>query len=138
MSRTAKILLPFDEPRVFRLGIGELEELQERTDAGPEELYARLGTGRWRVADIQQTLRLGLIGAGETVGRAAILIERNAGPGQLIEWKEHARSILLAAIAGIEDEPVVDDVDGEAPSGEPEGEATGSPDQSSGTEASIS
>lgn len=138
MSRTAKIDLPFDQVRAFRLGIGELEELQERTDAGPEELYARLGSGRWRVADIQQTLRLGLIGAGETVGRAAILIERNAGPAQLLEWKEHARSILLAAIAGIEDEPVPADGGGEAPSGEAEGEATGSPAQKSGSAASTS
>lgn len=104
MSRTAKVRLVFDEPRDFRLGISQLEELQERTDAGPEELYQRLGGGQWRVADIQHTLRLGLIGAGETVGGAALLVERNAGPGNLLEWKQHCRAILSAAMIGAPDE----------------------------------
>lgn len=128
MSRTAKVRLVFDEPRDFRLGIGQLEELQERCDAGPEELFSRLGGSRWRVADIQQTLRLGLIGAGEAVAKAALLVERNAGPGQLLEWKEHCRAILFAAMAGAPDE------DESASSGELEGEMTGSPDQSSGSD----
>lgn len=128
MSRTAKVRLVFDEARDFRLGIGQLEELQERCDAGPEELFSRLGGSRWRVADIQQTLRLGLIGAGEKIGVAALLVERNASEGQLLEWKEHCRSILLAAMIGAPDEETED-----APPGELEGEMTGSPDQSSGS-----
>ncbi|HYC66642.1 gene transfer agent family protein [Brevundimonas sp.] len=104
MSRTAKVRLVFDEPRDFRLGIAQLEELQERTDAGPEEIFNRLGSPRWRVADVQQTLRLGLIGAGEQVGVAALLVERNASEGQLIQWRDHCRAILFAAMAGAPDE----------------------------------
>lgn len=134
MSRTAKIQLVFDEAREFRLGIGQLEELQERTDAGPEELFSRLGGSTWRVADIQQTLRLGLIGAGEKVGVAALLVERNAGPGNLIEWKDHCRAILYAAMAGAPDE---DDAPGDPP-GETEGETTGSPAENSGSDDSTS
>lgn len=130
MSRSAKIRLVFDEPRDFRLGIGQLEELQERTDAGPEELFSRLGGQRWRVADIQQTLRLGLIGAGEKVATAALLVERNASEGQLLEWKEPCRAILLAAMIGAEDE--------DESSGEIVGEKTDSPDQKSGSDASTS
>lgn len=133
MSRSATIHLPFDEERPFRLGIGQLEELQERTDAGPEELYARLGAGRWRVADVQQTLRLGLIGAGLAAVDAKVLVDRYAGPGQLIEWKDHCRAILYAAMAGAPDE------DGESPSGELRGEATTtvSPAASSASDAST-
>lgn len=131
MSRSGRVSLVFDEPRDFRLGLGQLEELQERTDAGPEELYNRIGLGRWRVADIQQTLRLGLIGAGTAVATAAVLIERNAGPGQLLQWKDHARAILFAAMAGAPDEAGDDDA------GEPKGETTGSPVESSGSGDSI-
>jgi len=131
MSRSARVTLPFDQPRDFRLGIGQLEELQERCDAGPEELYTRIGIGRWRIADIQQTLRLGLIGAGAKASEAAVLIERYAGPGHLLEWKDHARAILFAAMAGHEDEEA-------PPSGEAEGETTGSPDPSSGSDDTTS
>ncbi len=134
MSRSAKITLLFDQPRDFRLGIGQLEELQERCDAGPEEIFDRLKTNRWRTQDVQQTLRLGLIGAGETVGVAALLIERNAGPGQLIEWKDHCRGILYAAMAGAPDE----DDDEDDTSGEAQGETTRSPDENSGSEPSTS
>ena len=134
MSRTAKIQLVFDEAREFRLGIGQLEELQERCDAGPEEIFNRLNTARWRLADIQQTLRLGLIGAGETVSKAALLVERNAGPGALIEWKDHCRAILFAAMAGAPDEDAVAEDD---PSGEMKGEATGSPAPNSGSDATT-
>lgn len=116
MSRSAKVELPFDEARQFRLGIGELEELQERTDAGPEELFNRIGSGRWRLADIQQTLRLGLIGAGMAAIEAKVLVDRYAGPGNLIEWKDTCRAILYAALAGAPDE------DGTPPSGEATGE----------------
>ena len=131
MSRSAKVRLVFDEARDFRLGIGQLEELQERTDAGPEELFNRLRTDRWRTADIQQTLRLGLIGAGESVTRAAVLVERNASVGNLIEWKDHCRAILYAAMAGAPDEE-----DGDPDAGEMTG-ATGSPDQNSGSDVSM-
>lgn len=133
MSRQAKIQLVFDEAREFRLGIGQLEELQERCDAGPEEIFNRLNTARWRLADIQQTLRLGLIGAGATVSQAAVLVERNAGPGNLIEWKDHCRAILFAAMAGAPDEEV--DEGGEP--GELKGETTASPAPNSGSVATT-
>lgn len=131
MSRTAKVQLVFDEAREFRLGIGQLEELQERCDAGPEEIFNRLNTARWRLADIQQTLRLGLIGAGATVSQAALLVERNAGPGNLIEWKDHCRAILFAAMAGAPDEDEIRGEDGEP--GEQKGETPTSPAPSSGS-----
>ena len=130
MSRSARVTLPFDEPRDFRLGIGELEELQERTDAGPEELLARIDLGRWRVSDIRHTLRLGLIGAGMQATEAAVLIDRRAGPGNLIEWKPLVRAIIQAALIGAPDED-------DASSGETTGETTGSPIENSGSDAST-
>lgn len=130
MSRDAKVTLPFDEAREFRLGIGELEELQERCDAGPEELFNRLASDRWRVADIQQTLRLGLIGAGLKPIKAAVLVERYAGPAYLLDYRSHARAILFAAMAGAPDED-------ETSSGEAAGETTSSPEANSASEGST-
>lgn len=62
---TASILtLPFaDGTYPFRIGAGEMRELQRICDAGPLELYRRLLSGNWRVDDVTQTIRLGLIGA---------------------------------------------------------------------------
>lgn len=131
MSRSAKVSLPLDEPRDCRLGIDQLEELQERTDAGPEELILRIDAGRWRVGDLRHTLRLGLIGGGLPATAAAVWIDRYAGPGRLLEWKSHARAILQAALIGAPDED-------EPPQGEPEGETTDSPAEKSGSDASTS
>lgn len=131
MSRSAKVELPFDQPREFRLGIGQLEELQERCDAGPEELFHRLQGHRWRVADIQQTLRLGLIGAGMPATEAAVLISRYASEGQLLEWKDHARAILYASMAGAPDED-------DAPEKPKRRRKTRSPAASSGSDDSTS
>lgn len=131
MSRSAKVTLPLDEPRECRLGIGQLEELQERTDAGPEELIVRIDAGRWRVGDLRHTLRLGLIGGGLSATEAAVWIDRYAGPGRLLEWKAPARAILQAALIGAPDEDV-------PPEGEAVGEKTGSPDEKSGSDAFTS
>lgn len=62
---TAAVLtLPFaDGTYPFRIGAGEMRELQRICDAGPLELYRRLLSGEWRVDDVTQTIRLGLIGA---------------------------------------------------------------------------
>lgn len=105
MSRSAKVSLLFgDGKHDFALKIGQLEELQEKTDAGPEELYDRIGAGRWRVADIRETLRLGLIGAGMAPIEALVLVDRYADAGALAQWKTVAQSILAAALLGAPDE----------------------------------
>ena len=107
MSRSARYTGVFgDGKHEFALNIGELEELQERCDAGPEEIMARLFAGTWRVADLRETLRLGLKGAGMEPARALVLIERYAGPGQLMGLKTLATNILGAALVGAPDEDV--------------------------------
>lgn len=112
MSRSARYTAAFgDGPHEFCLNIGELEELQEKCDAGPEEIMARVIAGTWRLADIRETLRLGLKGAGMAPDRALVLVERYAGPGQLAALKPLVVSILGAALVGAPDE--------DAPAGEP-------------------
>ena len=48
----------------FRLAIGQARELEEKTGQGCHRLLERMASGDWRVADIRETIRLGLIGGG--------------------------------------------------------------------------
>ncbi len=124
MSRNAQVTAPFgDGVKIFRLGIGQLEELQEACDAGPEELFYRILGGTWRVKDIREPIRIGLIGGGTEPMKALSLVERYAGEGQLGGLKELVTCILGAGINGAPDED-------KPPAGEPTGETTPSPEES--------
>ncbi len=48
--------------------------LQEECKAGPFEVYSRLLTGRWKLAEISNTIRLGLIGGGMSPADALTFI----------------------------------------------------------------
>lgn len=109
MSRAARCVGAFGPGKqIFQLNIGELEELQELADAGPEEIFHRISEGRWRLADIRETIRLGLQGGGMEPTKALIMRERYAGPGHLAALKPLATNILAAALVGApdEDEPL--------------------------------
>jgi hypothetical protein len=119
MSRSGKIELDWADGRhVFRLAIGQLEELQEKAGAGPLEVMRRLISGTWRVADVREPIRLGLIGAGMTPAEAVKLVNRYAGDGALLQAVEPAMAILGAALQAPKDEPV-----GKAAAAEPEATA---------------
>lgn len=108
MSRSADITLFFgDGEHKFRLAIAELRELQEKTDAGPPLVLSRLFQGQWRVEDVRETLRLGLIGGGMKPADAHALVVRYCD--ERPAWGDNARIAaiaLAAAISGAEDEPV--------------------------------
>lgn len=130
MTRSAKIQGVFgDGIHDFRLRIGELEELQEKCDAGPEEIFTRLLSTSWRVADIRETLRLGLIGGGMAPTPALVMISRYASEGSLTEWRPLAANIIAASINGAPDE--------DKPPGEQMGEKANSPAKKSGSPAST-
>lgn len=95
----------------FALPLGQLRALQTACDAGPEEVFNRLRTGRWRVADITETLRLGLIGAGMDSAAAQKLVAPLLDLHPLIDFKLTAITVLAAALLGVSGDPV----------GEPEG-----------------
>lgn len=64
----------------FRLPIGQLRELQDKCGAGPQEIYSRLMDGTWRVDDLRETIRLGLIGGGVDPVRALALVRNYVDP----------------------------------------------------------
>lgn len=92
----------------FRLGWGQLVELQELTNAGPHFVLNRLHSGEWRVEDIAEVIRLGLLGADETMkpSVASTLVKRYVKERPLMENHTLAVVILTAALVGAGEEPV--------------------------------
>ena len=105
MSRDGSITLPFaDGDKVFRLAWGELIKLQEATDAGPFVVYNRLMTGTWRLGDISNTIRLGLIGGGMEVPKALQFVQSYVESRPPLESLPLAQGILGTALQGAPDE----------------------------------
>lgn len=101
------------EPRViawaggehaFALDLGLLRALQDRCDAGPEQVFLRLGDFSWRVDDVTETIRLGLMGGGMSRDDAARLMDRVTATVPLMRLKLVALSVLAHALAGPEDD----------------------------------
>lgn len=90
----------------FALHIGQLRALQDNTQAGPEQLLRRMASGDWRIDDLVETIRLGLIGGGLPSGEAGPLVMRLFQQHPIIEFKSTAYQILGAALVGVEDDPV--------------------------------
>lgn len=104
MSRDGKITFDFgDNTYAFRLGIAEIEELQEKTDCGPYFLFQRLNAGTWRLADMRETIRLGLIGGGMKPTDALNVVRRYVDGRPLLESLAPARAVLMAALSGAPD-----------------------------------
>lgn len=94
-----------DGEHTFRLALGQLRELQEKTSAGPLELLRRLHAGTWRVDDARETIRLGLIGAGMKPTDAIKLVLRYVDERPASESVPPAQAILMAAIFPEEEPP---------------------------------
>lgn len=109
MSREGKVTLDWaDGTYVFRLGIGELMQLQEATDCGPGWVLARMmqptaENKGWRVQDITQVIRLGLIGGGLEPAKALRLVREYVEPRPPMENLLIAQAILTASLIGLED-----------------------------------
>lgn len=87
----------------FALRLGELRALQKACDAGPEEILTRLLRGTWRVDDVVETLRLGLIGAGIARDEAARLVNLQCDQGLPVALRITAVSVLGNALVSPED-----------------------------------
>ena len=111
-ARNAEVETEFGDGRyTFRLGLGELEELQEKCDAGPGFILGRLMSPRmeWKLEDVRHTIRLGLIGGGMKSTEAFKLVERYID--ERPAWAENAKlaqAILALAIFGLAEEEAED------------------------------
>lgn len=107
-SRSAKLEDEFvgEGFHTLCLRIDELIQLQEKLGVGPNIVAQRLLRGEWLVEDIQQTIRLGLIGGGMSQREAFDLVNRCVKEGYLIDYTALAGRLIMAALSGIEDEPL--------------------------------
>ena len=105
MARDASIELDWaDGTYVFRLAWGELEKLQEACDAGPYVILSRLTDGTWRIGDVSNTIRLGLIGGGLTPVEALHKVREYVEKRPPVENLMTARAILSAGLVGAPEE----------------------------------
>ena len=93
-----------DGDYAFRLAWGQLIELQEKCDAGPFVILGRLLEGAWKVEDISNVIRLGLIGGGMEPIKALKLVRNYVEDRPPTENLLFAQAILSAAIMGAPDE----------------------------------
>lgn len=131
-SRDASVTLAWaDGDYTFRLAWGQLIELQEKCDAGPYIVLQRLSMGGWRVQDIGNVIRLGLIGGGLAPEKALKLTRDYVESRPPMENLMMARGILGVALQGAPEEPP-GEAQGEAATG-----STTSPTESSASPAST-
>lgn len=130
MSGSAEVTKFFGEADFrFALTIGVAQQLEEVRGeslrrqgfdpghAGLMAIQGRLSAGMFLIADIKQTLRLGLVGAGMDPEDAARLVDRHVISGYLVKAAMIAGDVLDAALSG-----AVDDAPGSDRPGEVEGQ----------------
>lgn len=118
MSRDASLTLEWGDGRhTFRLALGQLRELQENVNKsrarlgasllGPVTLYKLLASGDAWPDEINEIVRLGLIGGGKTPIEAFRLVELYGFPARpLTESALHATAILAEALFGTNEETI--------------------------------
>lgn len=101
-SRTAHYGPFAGEQRKFQLRLGEIGELERRCSAGIGEIMVRLGTHRFYLNDVRETVRLGLIGGGASEPESTRLVLRYVDPEPIAEHIQLAASILSACVSGVD------------------------------------
>ncbi|MGP4670645.1 gene transfer agent family protein [Agrobacterium salinitolerans] len=95
-----------DGTHSFRLAWGQLAELQEKCDAGPYVVLQRLHSGEWRIEDISNIIRLGLIGGSMDPVAALKLTRAYVEARPPMESLIPAQVILSVALMGTPEEAV--------------------------------
>lgn len=107
MSRDGSCEVVFNGQRTqFKLAWRELMKIQEACDAGPYVVLDRLVSGRWRLQDISEVIKWGLIGAGTPQAEALKLVESEVQGRPPLENLVIAQAVLGAGVVGAPEEEV--------------------------------
>lgn len=87
----------------FALPIELLRAMQDKCDAGPAWILARLASKQWLVDDVVQPIRLGLEGGGMPKEDARKLVRKYVEDRPLTESVITAHTVLAAALYGGEE-----------------------------------
>ncbi|MBS0250707.1 MAG: gene transfer agent family protein [Proteobacteria bacterium] len=97
-----------DQERALKLTPNLILELERTTGVGIGILSKRTFAAQFHYRDLTETIRLGLIGGGETPERAAELIQTYVTDRPLSEVLPHAVGVLSALMLGTSKEPTDD------------------------------
>lgn len=93
-----------DGEYTFRLTVAGAIELEEKCDAPFAVIFGRLNQGAFKINDVRETIRLGLIGGGLPAVDAKKLVDRYCEP--LSENLNAARLVLAGLMFGFEAHPL--------------------------------
>ena len=88
----------------FELRIGEIGELERLTASGIGEIFFRMTTLRFKHADVRESIRLGMMGAGETEATATSLVSFYVDREPIGAHLQLAMDILTACVNGVSPE----------------------------------
>lgn len=131
MGRHAAVELDFgDGTYTFRLGLAEIEELEEKRDAALFALARRLDPSmrEARLADVMEVIRLGLIGGGMKPVEAMVIVRRYVDGRPLDESRDVAFAVVLAGLMRVHSDQAQEPPSGEAVTPEPGGSTSASSD----------
>jgi hypothetical protein len=108
VSRSALVRLDWaDGEYSFRLGMAQLEELDDNCGVGPGFALNLVNdgmSGNWKAKLLREVIRLGLIGAGTAPVAAAVLVKRYVDDRPLGESLLTTQAILGACVVGVKDD----------------------------------
>ena len=118
MSRSGKVRAPWaGERRDFKLGIDQLDELDDICKVGPGHLLSLVSAigGNWKARQLREVLRLGLIGGGMAPPAAMALVERyfDKEKTPLSDSLSTVQLVLMACVVGSEEDDDVGELGGE-------------------------
>ena len=87
----------------FRLGLGEIEELERKCDLGIFQIVTRLSPQirTCKLQEISEVIRIGLIGGGTKPADALALVRRYVDQRPVDESRDIAYAVGLAALARV-------------------------------------
>lgn len=103
--RSCEVTLDFaDADYLFKLPVKRIAELEEKCGAPVGTIWKRVClTADYKVVDLLETVRLGLIGGGLDPQEARKLIDRYCDAWPLQIWHQHAIAILGVCVEGYAD-----------------------------------
>lgn len=97
-----------DGTHSFRLSLTGAIELESKCDAPIATIINRVNSGQYKVNDLRETIRLGLIGGGKAPVEALKLVRLYVDERPLSESEVIARVILLGLFFGFTESPLAE------------------------------
>lgn len=90
----------------FRLSLAGAIELEEKCDAPIAVIHGRLVSGAYKITDVRETIRIGLIGGGADPVKALNLVRKYVDDRPLAESWIIARVIMGGLFHGFAEHPI--------------------------------